>query len=104
MRSTLIAFAAALALTPAIASAEAAAPAATAAHYSTDNTTIGELLADPAAKAAVEKHVPGMLSNDQIDMARDMTLKQIQQFAPDNLTDKALADIDAEFARLPAKK
>lgn len=105
MRLTLIAFAAALALTPAIASAQAAAPAAAAAaHYSTENTTIGELLADPAAKAAVEKHVPGMLSNDQIDMARDMTLKQIQQFAPDNLSDKNLADIDAEFAKLPAKK
>lgn len=105
MRLTLIAFAAALALTPAIASAQAAAPAAAAAgHYSTNTTTIGELLADPAAKAAVEKHVPGMLSNDQIDMAKDMTLKQIQQFAPDNLSDKALADIDGEFAKLPAKK
>jgi predicted component of type VI protein secretion system len=104
MRLTLIAFAAALALTPAIASAQAAASAAAAAHYSVDNTTIAELLADPAAKAAVEKHVPGMLSNDQIEMAKDMTLKQIQQFAPDNLTDKTLGDIDAEFAKLPAKK
>lgn len=104
MRLTLIAFAAALALTPTIASALAAAPAATAAHYSTDTTTIGELLADPAAKAAVEKHIPGMLSNDQIEMAKDMTLKQIQQYSPDTVTDKALGDIDAEFAKMPVKK
>jgi para-nitrobenzyl esterase len=105
MRMTLIAFAAALALTPAIASAQAAAPAAAAAaHYSTDNTTIGEIMADPAAKAVVDKHVPGMLANDQIEMAKDMTLKQIQQYSPDNLSDKTLADIDAEFAKLPAKK
>lgn len=104
MRLTLIAFAAALALTPAIASAQAAAPAATAAHYSTDATTIGDLIADPAAKAAVEKHVPGMLSNDQIEMAKDMTLKQIQQFAPDTVTDKVLGDIDADLAKLPVKK
>lgn len=104
MRLTLIAFAAALALTPAIASAQAAAPAATAAHYSTSDTTIGEILADPAAKAAVEKHIPGMLSNDQIEMAKEMTLKQIQQYSPDTVTDKALADIDTDFAKLPVKK
>lgn len=105
MRKTLIAFAAALALTPAMASAQAAAPAAAAAaHYSTAETTIGDILADPAAKAVVDKHVPGMLSNDQIEMAKDMTLKQIQQYSPDNLSDKALADIDADFAKLPAKK
>lgn len=105
MRMTLIAFAAALALTPAIASAQAEAPAAAAAaHYSTDNTTIGEIMADPAAKAVVDKHVPGMLANDQIEMAKDMTLKQIQQYSPDNLSDKTLADIDAEFAKMPAKK
>lgn len=106
MRKTLIAFAAALALTPAIASAQAAAPAAAAAaaHYATDTTTIGEIMADPAAKAVVDKHVPGMLANDQIEMAKDMTLKQIQQYSPDNLSDKTLADIDAEFAKLPAKK
>jgi len=105
MRMTLIAFAAALALTPAIASAQAAAPAAAAAaHYSTDNTTIGEIMADPAAKAVVDKHVPGMLANDQIEMAKNMTLKQIQQYSPDNLSDKTLADIDAEFAKLPAQK
>lgn len=105
MRKTLIAFAAALALTPAIASAQAATPAAAAAaHYSTENTTIGDIMADPAAKAVVDKHVPGMLANDQIEMAKEMTLKQIQQYSPDSLSDKTLADIDAEFAKLPVKK
>ena len=104
MRLTLIAFAAALALTPAIAAAQAPAPAAAAAHYSTANTTIGEILGDPAAKAVVDKHVPGMLANDQIEMARDMSLKTIQQYSPDTLTDKVLAAIDADFAKIPAKK
>lgn len=105
MRLTLIAFATALALTPAIAAAQAAAPAAAAAaHYSTSTSTIGEILADPAAKAVVDKHVPGMLANDQIEMAREMTLKTLQQFSPDTLGDKVLADIDADFAKLPAKK
>lgn len=81
-----------------------AAPAtANAAHYSTSSTEIGTLLDDPAAKAVIEKHVPGMTSNDQIDMARAMTLKDIQQYSPDAVTDKVLAAIDADFAKMPAK-
>ena len=74
------------------------------AHYSTATTEIGTLLDDPAAKAILEKYIPGMTTNDQVEMARAMTLKDIQQYSPDAVTDKALAEIDAELAKLPAKK
>lgn len=105
MRLSLINFAAALALTPVVASAQqAATPAAAATRYSTSDTTVGQILDDPAAKAVVEKHLPGLLSGEQIDMAREMTLKTLQQYAPDRVTDAALASIDADFAKLPAKK
>ena len=81
-------------------------PPKTAAHavYTTADTDIGTLLDDPAARAVVDKHVPGFSSGDQIDMARGMTLRAIQQFAADTLTDKVLAEIDADLAKLPAKK
>jgi hypothetical protein len=81
-------------------------PPKTAAHaaYTTADTDIGTLLDDPAARAIVDKHVPGFSSGDQIDMARGMTLRAIQQFAADTLTDKVLAEIDADLAKLPAKK
>lgn len=75
--------------------------AATGAKYSTSSTEIGTLLDDPAAKAIVEKHIPGMTTNEQIDMARSMTLKGIQQYSPDQVNDKVLAAIDADFAKLP---
>jgi hypothetical protein len=78
--------------------------AASAEHYSTSTTDIGTLLDDPTLHAIVDKYLPGVLSGDQIDMARSMTLKDIQQFGPDRITDKALAQIDAEFAKLPVKK
>lgn len=81
----------------------AASATATAAHYSTSATEIGTLLDDPAAKAVIEKHVPGMTTNDQIDMARAMTLKDIQQYSPDAVTDKVLTAIDADFAKMPVK-
>src|SRR5688572_23154020 len=84
--------------------ASAQAPAAPAAAYSTSETSIGDLLDNPATKAVLDKHMPGFAGNPQIDMARGMTLKQIQQFAGDAVTDEALARIDADLAKIPAKK
>lgn len=80
------------------AQAPAAAPAAP--KYSTDDTDIGTLIDNPATKAILEKHIPGMTTSDQIDMARSMTLKAIQQYASDMVTDERLAAIDADFAKL----
>ena len=79
------------------------APAAPAAAMSTATTDLGTLLDNPAAKAVLEKHIPALVSNPQIEMARSMTLKQIQGFAGDALSDAKLADIDADLAKLPAK-
>ena len=89
----------------ALSTAALAAPAwadPAAAHYTTADTEIGTLLDDPAAKAILDKYVPGMTANSQIEMARAMTLRSIQQYAPNDLTDAKLAQIDAEFAKLPA--
>lgn len=94
----------AIAQTPAAPAAEAAASASTKAAYTTADTEIGTLLDDPAAKAILVKHVPEMATNDQIEMARAMTLKDIQQYAPDQITDEALVAIDADLTKAaPAK-
>ncbi len=78
--------------------------ATTQTHYTTSDTDIGTLLDDPAAHAIVDKYLPGVFSGDQIDMARSLTLKAIQPYSGDRITDKALADIDAEFAKLQPRK
>jgi hypothetical protein len=88
---------------PAVALAQSTAIFAAAA-YTTADTDIGTLLDDPAAKAVLEKILPGFATNPQIDMARSMTMKSIQQYAADTLTDEKLAAVDAELAKLPAKK
>ena len=105
MKNALIALALMTAAAPAFAAdpAPAAAPAAKPA-FTTAETDIGTLIDNPATKAVLEKHLPGMTSNPQIDMARSMTLKQIQGFAPDQFTDEALAKIDADLAAVPAAK
>lgn len=97
------AFAVMLSLATAIPPAYAADPAPTAApsaKFSTTGTTIGDLIDNPATKAVLEKHMPAMISNPQIEMARSMTLKQIQGFAGDALSDEVLAKVDTDLAAI----
>jgi para-nitrobenzyl esterase len=103
LRNALVACLLATAAVSAPAHAAAPAPAA-ATHYTAAVTEIGTLLDDPASKAVLDKNLPGFSSTPQIDMARGMTLAQVQQFAPDQITDAALAKIDADLAKLPPKK
>ena len=79
--------------------ADAAKPA-----YSTADTDLGTLLDNPATKAVLMKYIPAMISNPQIDMARSMTLKQLQSYAADALSDATLAKIDTDLAQIPATK
>ena len=83
--------------------ATAAQPAAATSHpaMSTTETTIGDLLDNKDARAVLEKHLPAVVQSDQIEMARSMTLRQIQAYAPDDVTDAKLAEIDTALAALP---
>ncbi len=93
--------AAALAVAAAATPASAAdAPAAAAAKFNSADSSIGTLLDNPQAKAILEKHIPEFISNPQIEMARAMTLKQIQGFAGDALSDEVLARVDADLAKI----
>lgn len=103
MRSLILAVATLGIAAPAYADTAAPAPAAAAVAYKSDTTPIGVLLDDPAAKAVLEKIVPPLVANPQIEMARPMTLKMVQQFSGGLLTDELLGQIDAELAKLPAK-
>jgi hypothetical protein len=48
------------------------------------------------------KHVAALISDERAEMARGFTLKQVQSFAPDRLSDELLAKIDADLAAVPA--
>jgi hypothetical protein len=76
-----------------------AAPAAT--HHSTAHSKIGALLADPAARAVIDKHFPGVAGDSRIGMAKTMTFRAIAKFAPEMFSDAALDAADAELAKLP---
>ena len=76
------------------------APAAAAVKLTTADTSIGDLLDNPTTKAVLMKHVPTLAGNAQIEMARSMTLKQIQSYAGDALSDEVLAKIDVDLAAI----
>ena len=100
MNKVLIALAAvsvAFAAAPVLADHHEAAPAAAAAAFSIETSSIGDLLDNADAKAVLDKHMPGFSANEQIAMARSMTLKQIQGFAPDRFSDDLLAKIDTDL-------
>ena len=108
MHKTLVllaAFAAGIAAPAFAADSPAAAPAAAApaAKLTVADTDLGSLLDNPGSKAVLDKYIHDMISNPQIDMARSMTLKQLQQYAGDSLTDAKLAMIQADLDKLPAK-
>lgn len=83
----------------------AAAPAAGAAHYAAAITPIGTLLADPLAKAALDKHFPEFVKSASVasGMVNTMTLKALQAFKPDMFSDASLAALDKDLAKLPIK-
>ena len=69
-------------------------------RYTTANTPIGTLLADPASSAILVAHVPSFATGPMVDLVSDTTLKGIQGYAYTILTDELLAQIDAELAEL----
>ena len=102
-----LAFAAAFMAQPAAAPAHPAhhaAPAApaAAARFSVATTKIADLLANPAAKAAIESVLPGFSAHPQVGMAGQFTLKAVQAMTQGHITDAHLEAIDKALAAIPA--
>jgi hypothetical protein len=91
---------------PASGASPAAAPAApaTMVHMTTAETSLGDLLDNAAARDILTKHAPTLTAGGQIEQARPLTLKALQQYAPDLVPDTVLAKIDADLAALPSTK
>lgn len=92
MRKFVIAAALMAAALPAMASAEAA-------KFSTEASTISDLIANPEAKAVLDKKMPGIAAAAE-QGAGGMTLRQLQGMAPDRINAKVLDELDAELAKI----
>lgn len=81
---------------PAAPAADAAKPAA---KFNLD-TPIGELLANDAAKAVLDKELPGLTQLPQLEMIKGLGLKQLQPYSDGKLTDELLAKTEAGLAAI----
>jgi hypothetical protein len=64
------------------------------------NSKLGELIANEATKAILEKHLPGMSNHPQLAMAKGMSLKMIAAFPQAGLTPDKLKAIDEELQKV----
>ncbi|WP_292119168.1 hypothetical protein [Brevundimonas sp.] len=109
MSKTLFAAAAASLLLVGAASAQTApAPAEDHAHdenhaeHPTIESPIEALVADPATKAVLEKHLPGMDKHPAYGQFKGMSLRQVAPYSQGAITDEKLAAIEADLKALPA--
>jgi hypothetical protein len=79
-------------------------PAAATPYYTIDDSTIGDLLDNPATKAILAKHLAEVVNGEGIERARGMTLPAIKPFSQGKITDEQLGAIDKELASVPAPK
>lgn len=91
MRKLMLAAALLAATVPAAAFADGA-------KFTTDTSTIGELMANPEAKAVLEKRMPQIVQ--YAGQLGTQTLKQLQGMAQGAISDQMLADIDADLAMI----
>jgi hypothetical protein len=86
---------------PAIAQATTTAQPA---RYSVSETLVGKLLDDPAAADVLKTLIPTVYANEMFKTSgRSLTLKDIQQYEPEALSDENLAKIQAELDKIPVK-
>lgn len=106
MTKTLFAAAAASLLAVGAASAQTTpAPATGHEHHAarpTIDSTIEALVADPATKAVLDKHLPGIDRHPAYAQFKGMTLRQVAPFSQGNITDAKIAAIDADLKAIPA--
>ena len=90
---------AAAALPLALPPAAAQTAPAVAAKFSID-TPIQDLYADPAAKAVMDKHLPGLTAIPQYEMIKAISLRQLQPYSDGKLTDELLSAVDVDLAKI----
>jgi beta-glucosidase len=66
-------------------------------------STLGQLLDEPAARAILTKYVPLTFDAQQLGLASNWKLEQIAGFAPDILTPELLQSIARDLAQLEAR-
>jgi hypothetical protein len=76
--------------------------AAPAAGYSAD-TPLETVVADPVAKAVLDKSLPNLAKHPAFEQFKAMSLRQLQPYSQGAISDEAVAKVDADLKALAAK-
>jgi hypothetical protein len=98
--STLAVLTALAALSAAPALAQTPAPAAAAAKLSVESTPIEALAANPAAKAVLDKDLPGLTTHEAYEQFKGMTLSQVAPMSQGAITDALLKTVQADLDQI----
>jgi hypothetical protein len=60
-------------------------------------STIGAILADPAAKSVLEKHVPSVLTHPKLDLALGRSLREVATYPEADISVEKYKAIVAEL-------
>ena len=72
------------------------------ARFST-RTTVEVLLASPAARAVLDKRIPGFSSDPRVQQALQMSLREIAPYAPTVFTEEMLKTLDDDLRAIPER-
>lgn len=89
-----------LAPAPAPRPAVAETPAVDQAAAHTLDTPIERLAADPAARAVLDRELPGLTTHERYDQFKGMSLKALKPFSGGMITDERLAAVEAALRAL----
>ncbi|WP_255587172.1 hypothetical protein [Hephaestia mangrovi] len=67
------------------------------AHYTLD-TPIKDLIADPGAKAVLDKDLPGLSSDENLSKFEDKSLRELQPMTGGQLTDDLMKKVATDLA------
>jgi len=65
-----------------------------------DQTRLRDLLANRQALAVIERHIPGAMAHPQLDMALDMSLREISWYPESGLTPAKLKAILEDLEKI----
>lgn len=76
-------------------------PAATAsAGAVTIDTPLEQMIAIPAAKAIIDKDVPGLTTHPMFDQFKKMSLREVQPYTQGQLSDEALKQVSVDLTTI----
>ncbi len=64
------------------------------------DSKLGDILANEKGKEVLEKHAPGITKNPQLAMAKNFTLKAIMPMSQGKLTPDKLKAIDEDLKKI----